>query len=459
MSFGKNPEQLNRVVPYGGNLSQRARHLSQAKQQSRSSGGAAPYWVETFKVPTDHARFGRLIPGQYIQEVSFDGQTVEKIPYEYVMFKEHFMGGHVNRGGICSSGPLFSNRQLRQPCRGCDIFWEDVEVRKAKKAAGDKTKGPNRISTRDMFAFTWWDYGIWYHTPRRDGNGQPVLDQSNNPRFDWVMGQENDPRYHGCEMKYGHLIAWPMGDTYKETLLSANDYIMQDCSNCGGRGVIQFVSKNCGGCGSVVYDASTSMTPEQRTSIDNNPYQCQCGFNGFLTETINCAQCGNGRRASIFDVDLQITSVGSKGQQTFLQILNRSEPRPVQVQDPSVLAAIQPLDLIKKFSPTPINKQIEWWGSGQPTAPAPQTPQAPMGHQYPGMPAPGPQVPQPPAMQAVLAPQHTTTPVPTMMGFQPPTAAPVQMVPAPMPAPSFGGVQPAPGFQPALPGFPTPPRR
>lgn len=460
MSFGKNPEQLGRVVPYGGNLSQRARHLAHARQNRGSGGGAAPYWKDTLKVPQDHARFGRLIPGAYVQPVSFDGKTVEQVTYEYVMFKEHFMGGRVNRGGICSSGPLFSSRQHRDPCHGCDIFWEDVEVRKAKKQSGDKTKGPNRISLRDMYAFTWWDYGAWYHAPRKDGQGRIVTDQNGAPRLDWVMGQENDSRYSGCEWKYGHLLAWPMGETYRDTLLSANDYIMQDCANCGGRGVIQFVSKNCAGCGATVYDAATSLTPEQRTQVDNSPHQCQCGHNGFLTEMINCGSCGNGKRASVFDVDLQITAVGSKGQQTFLQILNRSEPRPIQVQDPEVLKGIQPLDLIQKFSPTPLDKQAEWWGTGEQRQPAPQAP------------------PPAPQMQQPVAPQMVPQAAPQMVQ-QPPQPAAVQYAPQPQAAqaqpqqgpprmgsggmPGLPGMQPAPGFAPptpslpGLPGFARPP--
>jgi len=480
MSFGKNPEQLSRIVPFGGNLSQRARHLTHSRQQSRSSGGGAPYWMETFKVPQDHARFGRLIPGAYAQEISYDDKTTQTVTFEYVMFKEHFMGGHVNRGGVCSSGPLFGNRHLRQPCLGCDIFWEDVEARKAKKAAGDRTKGPNRISTRDMFAFTWFDYGLWYHAPRYDDRNQPVTDQSGNQRYDWVMGQDNDARYANCERKYGHLIAWPMGETYKETLLSANDYIMQDCTNCGQRGSIQFVSKNCSQCGTVIYDATTSLTPETRTNLDSNPFQCQCGNYNFLTEVINCS-CGNGRRATIFDVDLQITAVGSKGQQTFLQILNRSEPRLIQVADQSVLANIKPLDLIKKFAPTPLDKQREYWGSavqappqqqqqlpyGQPMMGMP--PQAPPAQQYgqpmmappmqppmqPGFAPPLQQVLNPPQLPTAVVPQ--APPAPQLQPMQPmgappmiPTAPPAM---SPPPMPGFGGgVMPVPGLQPA-PGF------
>jgi len=457
MAFGKNPEQLGRVVPYGGNLSQRARHLSNARQnRPRGGGGGAPYWKDTFKVPTNHARFGRLIPGQYVQEVSFDDQTVEQVMYEYVMFKEHYMGGQVGRGGICSAGPLFRNRSLRNPCHGCDIFWEDYSIRSQKRAAGDRTKGPNRISMRDMYAFTWWDYGLWYNAPRKDGQGRTVVDQQGQPRMDWVMGQENDPRYAGCESKYGHLIAWPMGETYKDTLLSNNDYIMQDCANCGTRGAIQFISRNCANCGGVVYDTNTTLTPEQRAQIDNNPHQCQCGFNGYPIEVVNCSACGAGKRASIFDVDLQITSVGTKGQQTFLQILNRSEPRPIQVEDPQILASIQPLDLLAKFKPAPLDKQAEWWGTATAEDRNPAPPVQAQVHQQPMYQPPQQPVYQapPPAAPNPLAPPQPTAAAPTGFGggqslrlpgmqpapgFAPPAApaAPVGTSPQPAPIPSF----------------------
>lgn len=426
---------------------------------------------------------GRLIAGEYIQKVSYDNATVVEVPFEFFMFKEHYHGAS-KRGGICSSGPLFSNRQLRDPCYGCEIFWEDVSKNKGRPKNERQKK---RISTRDMFAFTWWDYGLWYHAPRLDKDGRVATNDQGQPYLDWVMGVENDQRYAGCQWKYGHLLAWPMGETYKETLLSQNDYISQDCQNCSARSAIQFVSKNCAHCGAVVYDASTTLSPEQREQVDNAPYSCQCGNVGFLIEMINCSNCGDGKRASIFDVDLQITAVGTKGQQTFLQIINRSEPRQIQVQDPEVLKTIGPLDLAKKFSPTPLNKQAEMWGITPMQAPHQAAPQA--------APQPGPMAHVPgPVSQAVMGAQgtHFTAPptpppaatpamAPPSMGVPgmappaapmppqqaaPPQQPPQQAMPPAMPgmAPQPGMGQPAPGFQPpqqaapvqqpALPGAP-----
>lgn len=482
MSFGKDNENLNRVAPYGGNLSQRARHHSKAREESRrSGGGGAPYWKNTFKVPQDHARFGRLIAGNYVQQVSYDNKTVVEMPFEYFMFKEHFHGT-TKRGGICSAGPLFSNRQLRNPCSGCDKFWEEVAKNKARPKNERQKKS---MSARDMFAFTWWDYGLWYNAPRIDRDGKTVTNDQGQPYLEWVMGQENDPRYQGCEWKYGHLLAWPMGETYKDTLLQANDYIMQDCANCGQRNSIQFVSKACGQCGTVVYDANTSLTPEQREQIDTSIHACQaCGHSGFLSEMINCSSCGNGKRASIFDVDLQITATGSKGQQTHLNILNRSEPRPIQIQDPEVLKTVGPLDLAKKFAPTTLAEQKELWdlepsGPQQPQAAAqPMAPpfMGPMGHvpaqvaqsvmagqhaaPYPSPPAQGQggAVPMQPSGMGVPSqggPALVPPPMTAAPGVGAPTA-PQQPAPPQPPPMAMPGAQPAPGIPQPAPGFAPP---
>ena len=195
-----------------------------------------------------------------------------------------------------------------------------------------------------------------------------------------------------------------MGETYKDTLLHYNDHtVCNDCAACGSQGTIHCVEKICGNpaCEHPVYDPNnTTMTPEQVEKIENEPYTCPvCGQTNFINELIECQKClANGwepRRASIFDIDLEITAVGTKGQQTVLQILNRSTPRPIQIQDPELLKTVQPLDLAKKFCPTPVEKQREMWGI---KAPAPNV-QQPLGAAAPPAQAGPPQVPQQPMQQ------------------------------------------------------------
>ena len=429
MAYGKDEGQLNRVVPFGGSLNQRARHLMQSKEnasQNRSRGGA-PYWASTFKCPTNHSRILRLIPGQYEEQYSDDDQTVSTIIVEYYSFREHYHGA-LNRGAICSAGPLFKNKQLAEDCEGCTMYWEDWNVRKQKKAQGDKSRGPNRMSMRDQHVFTVWDYGLWLKIPRVDNQGNIKTNQQNQPYYDWVMAQTGDPRVNQFESKFGHLIPWPMGKTYLDTLLSYNDTVQKDCATCGAQASIQCVSKICGNptCEYELLDPrTTTLSPEQLDSINMKPQTCPaCGQTTFVNDMIECPHClskgWQPRRASIFDVDLEVKAVASgNGNQTLLQILNRSNPRDIQVQDPEIRKLIVPLDLPKKFASTPVQKQREIWGIAAPnpmnniggamgqtvqqnTISQTQAPQGQVSYQPP-------QQPQMPAM---------TPPQMTMPGFQ-----------------------------------------
>lgn len=373
------------------------------------------YWKGIFKCPQDHDRTVRLIPGSYEQEVSYDDETVEKEVFEYYIFREHYKKMDNNRGigAICHAGPLYKNKKEAGECPGCDIFWQDVRERREKRNRGDKTKGPNRISLRDQYAFTVWDYGLWLKIPDTDGKGNVRTDKDGKPYTSWVMARSDDQRQHQYEHKWGNLLAWPMGETYKDSILQYNDRAVScDCASCGTQGSIQVTSKICGNpnCEYPVYDPSeTVLSPEKLESLENAPFECPaCKKASFVNEMISCAVCEqNGlqpRRASVFDIDLQVTSVkAGNGNQTILQILNRSQPRPLQVPEES-LAAIQPLDLIKKFaSTTPDRMRTMWHLESEPQAPeqqaaAPheqqnqQTPQAPVtGAEAPaaGAPAPG----------------------------------------------------------------------
>jgi len=64
--FGKDPNDLNRVIPFGGGtMSQRERYFAQQEakaRENRKAGGNAPFWKDTFRLPKDHTRMGRLIP-------------------------------------------------------------------------------------------------------------------------------------------------------------------------------------------------------------------------------------------------------------------------------------------------------------------------------------------------------------------------------------------------------------
>lgn len=373
MAYGKDESQLSRISGYGGSLGQRTRHMDAAKKRAasrRGGGGGAPYWKGVLKIPTDHSRIVRLIPGQYKQQISIDDETITEEVFEFYMYREHYHGAS-GRGAICSAGPLYRNRKKSEPCEGCTLFWEDVRERRDKKKRGDKSRGPNRISMSDKYAFTVWDYGLWLQVPDMDRDGNIRTNDQGEPYTSWVMAQPGDPRANQYPWKQGHLLPWPISYTYKETLIDYNDKVVRkDCRTCGTQGSIKSVLKICGNpnCQHPVFDPNdTTLSPEEQQRYENEPYTCPvCHETNFIDEMIECPVCyqhgWEPARASIFDIDLELSATGQPGEKkTVLQILQRSNPRPIQVDDPELLKTIKPLDLVKRFAPTPVEKQRELW--------------------------------------------------------------------------------------------------
>lgn len=372
MSFGKDESHLGNIPPYGGNYIQRAKSHAKRPVRSGGGGGRMPHWKDGFKPSLVYPSLGRLIPGAYPQQVTHDGETVVEETFTYVKWREHVSKSSGSpRSAICSGGALFANKKSALPCEGCVTWWEDVRERKAKSARGDKTRGPNRMSCRDQYSYTWFDYAPYWKMPDIDKQtGQPRLNpNTNEPYYHWETGSVNDPKFAGKEWKQGHLLSWSMGSTYQDVLIMQAKQIGMHCNTCKGMGCIATLMKICGNpqCGQFIYDPNnTTLTIEQQNTIDYDKYSCpQCQQSNYVDEVIECANCTpqghTPTRASIFDVDLQVQAAGNPGSQTFLQVLTTSQPRALQIADPKVLESVKPLDLLKKFAPTSLERQRQTW--------------------------------------------------------------------------------------------------
>ncbi len=466
-SFGKDPKQLDQIPAHGGTYVQRAKT---AARRLQFGGGGGFHWKDNFR-PSEHTPdTWRLIPGEYLQEITHDGKTIVTETFPYISCKEHStkQGPKLTKTTLCSAGPLFMSifgahrgePYLGKPCHCCPIWAEDVNTRKAKKAAGDDTKGPNRMGTRDMFAFNAWDYGLYFEIQDTDKQGQFRMNpKTKQPYTSWVKGNQNDPQMQGRPWKQGHLLPWYMGKTHKEVLINYGAQVIgKMCKTCGMRDAIVTVVKMCGNpaCGQYIYDPnSTTLSDEQRAQIDYYPYTCSfCGVTAYVDEVIECnnPNCSHPERSSIFDVDMVGQRMKSgDGRQTTLQIHNFSEPRPIQIQDAAVLETIKPLDLMKKFGPSSLDLQLKIHNlQGQPaqgTTVAGGAPQqaAPPQQQVGAPPFTAPAAfAAPTAMAGVQVPVHPTAPAPAGSVAQPPEApAHVQTL------------QPGPPAQPAPPAMPT----
>ena len=449
MAWGKDDSQIKRITAANrGSLGQHAnieRARREEQKKNRANGGAS-YWRDRFKLSKEFPSMIRLIPGSYSWDEEVDGQLVRYEGMEYYLYVEHTHGA-TKRGCICSGGPFrFTNSESREPCIGCTIRDEDYANSRGRK---DKV---SRMGVRVVRALTVYDYGPRLKTPRSDGKGGYVMNQNNNePYYDWnplsfehaeMMLRQNP----GAEIKYGALLAWSMNKTQWESLVQYGDEVRKDCATCGTMGSIRTVARVCACCGAHVYDPNnTSLTPEQQIKMDKQYYACpQCGGSAPLGETIYCGTCHEmtnrgqpmtPKRATIFDIDLMVKGVaaGDDGKQITLLIPNRSGPRPISVADPKVLETIKPLDLEKKFAPTPLDVQSKTWNipldilrAGSPpgvtyTGPqggvqAPMMGQQPMGVQQPpmmpqmGMAPPMMGVPAMGVQQAPMAVPQTTAP-------------------------------------------------
>jgi len=431
--FGKDPNDLNRVIPFGGGtMSQRERYFAQQEakaRENRKAGGNAPFWKDTFRLPKDHTRMGRLIPGKYPIKYTLDGETLVDDMLEYVEFVEH-RDTASKKTAICSAGPFRRVKGKREECLGCDKYWADKD----------------HMSMTTRYAFNWFDYGLWLKLP--SGNTNPTTGQ---PYVDWVPVPPNDSRVSQYESKWGNYLPWVMPFTHKKQLVGfAELTINNDCATCGGQTTISLLGKLCGNpqCRAIFCDMRGGY-PVDRTGkpLDapelaalSELIKCDvCGYEGYVIEILNCRNCQQSgatpKRATIFDEDLEvIAQLDGKGDSTKLTVLNRSNPRPIQAPD-NIVQQLKPLPLDKKFTPSTIQQQAATWNirlgnpaTGAPSASTPfYNPQ-----QAPYTP---PFAPPPQAMPGAI-PGMTQQPFPVpAMGTPQPMAIPFGQ---PMSSPGMG---------------------
>lgn len=373
MSFGKNQGQLANIPVFGGNYIQRGKT---AVRRPQFESGGSFHWKGNYRPPKHAPEMVRLLRGEYPQQITHDGTTIVTETFPYYMYREHASRqGKVTKSSVCSAGPLFrsifGSQYLGEPCHCCPIWAEDVKIRQEKKKVGDNTRGPNRMGNRDMFAFSVFDYGFYFELPDTDKQGQIRMNpRTNQPYTSWVKGNPNDPAMAGRPWKQGMLLPWDMGKSHWSSIINYDaNVIGRMCKTCGTRDSIVCVMKICGNpeCGQFIYDPnSTSLTEDQRQQIDYYPHTCKyCGHTGYVAEVIECLNpgCNDPERTRIFDVDIMVQRMQSgEGNQTNLHILNFSEPRPIQISDVQRLEELKPLDLAKKFKPTPLDIQLKIHG-------------------------------------------------------------------------------------------------
>lgn len=361
MAFGKDTGNLKNVSAYGAKTLRQVANKQQAAQQASRppKGGQGAFWRGAFKPPFHKETRGRLIAGSYDIATATSNGTIEVVEgLPYFTYTEHFDGRN-KRGSICSAGPFMNFKDKRDPCYGCDMFYDSMEV---DPQTGKRR--PGRVSKRDLYSFTWMHYGTFFKVDRVDKNGQLVLNQNTGkPYYDWVEGSPKNPKFAGKESMEGQLMHWPMGYTHFKTLLEYDRKIGKSCAACGTKDSIESVAWVCGKCGEAVIEMdSTTLEPQEVQQLTEQPTRCpSCGHEDYLEEVIECAGCSNPVRATLFDVDLDVQRLQASdgGNQTSLMISGWSAPRPIPEK---YKEKAKSLDLDKIYAPTPLEEQERIFG-------------------------------------------------------------------------------------------------
>lgn len=372
MAFGKtdNPK----VTPFR----QLANKFNKSKK--KESGGL-PYFIGQYR-PGEDASTVRLVAGRYPQEkvVGEDEVATEVMPY--VAFCDHFDGAN-KKSAVCSAGVWTNDRNKREPCHGCDIYWATI-----RRNTEGRTES-SRMSRQNKFGFSVVDYGAYHKVEQTDFNTGEIRKNSNTgePYYNWAkcQGENCDACRAQKETKYGHRAHFPVNWTELQVLLDADAKIGKSCTTCQQANCIRSLAWACPSCGEVAIDtASTSFKKDEIRKLTDNEYTCKsCRTPVLLDEVYECSVCiAQGMqsvRASLFDVDLQMCLVQA-GEKKILQINGWTQPypftlNPIIQQSPDLA---EPLDLLKIFAPTPLSIQEEKFGittvpvPGQgKTAPAP----------------------------------------------------------------------------------------
>ena len=357
-------------------FNQATRALSRNRFPRGDSGGKGglPYWVDQFQPPISIDCVIRLMDGKFKQEelveVGNDVQ-VQEVQSPMVKFVDHFDGAH-QRSCICSAGALANYKDKRKECYGCDIYWDTA----ARNNAGRFES--SRMSRQNKYAFAIFDYRPYHHVDQIDREtGKVKTNTKGEPYKNWEPCQGRVCPYckAGVEMKVGHSTHWPINYTQLQLLRGVERDVGRSCAVCGGIDVVDSLGWMCGSCGECVIEmATTELQPKELIEQTENEIKCPlCGYNGFLDEVYECRSCAArgmpGLRATLFDVDLTVSTMLLEGNKKQMIIKKYSSPHVIA---PEFLEAAKPLDLIRRYRPDSLERQAEVFKvekSGGPTQP------------------------------------------------------------------------------------------
>lgn len=306
-------------------------------------------WGARWRPELDHPTKLRLIPGSY---EGFDGLT-----YEYFEYIE-FWSQRAKRNFISSKEWKIVNGDLQAV--GGDCIGYDEWLRESK-AGLTKNTGAT-ISLRHMRVFN----GIhleWYHwVPVFDENDKPVVYKNGERKGEQIVEKQicTGRRCQLCKDKYekvfGKKIHWSLSPMHFNALCGYVQAIEKDCGNCGGRGTLSRVGFECAKCSAVLRDLTRDdLSVQDEEKFASSTHTCpKCGHVDLPVDIIDCSECNDPEKQSVFGVDLAIQRHGENTQST-IQILGWNHTR----MSESLEEMAKPWPFREIFSPDPFEFQAK----------------------------------------------------------------------------------------------------
>lgn len=356
MSFGRNPQDASNLRSFRQSM-QATKEASTARRGG-GGGGGIPYFIGNYRPGPDLDTL-RILSGSYAVEI-YDEVTSSFTMQElaYFPFVEHY-DGRTKKSCVCSAGPMGTPKSMARPCIGCDLFWAGMTT------GPDGRKKMGRMSRSNKFAFSILDHATYHEVEQTDRDGKVRTDASGKPYMHWAKcaGRNCQACFDKKKTKRGHVMPWAMPSTHFDVIGNYEDFASTGCKNCGEKDVIETQAWICQNpdCGDAVIDmSSTVLSDEEINKIVNSPTTCPtCHVKNYLKRVVACTTCfplgRDGDPATIFDVDIKLRGVESAdGKGVTLTVSNTSKPYPLP---PDLQAIAIPIDLAKKFAPTPLERQ------------------------------------------------------------------------------------------------------
>ena len=302
-----------------------------------------------FTPPEGQSTLVRFVPGDYKtpRPVKLEGGKFgvvnDSTPFYYaVMHKDWVMYGST----ICSAGPLGSIKGQGQDCIACAAYYNTPYIE------GQGRKG--RFDRRETYIYNVYEYGKFYLVESRDKHGVVrVNPKTGKPYTEWTAAYNLQQDAIIVKEKDGHLQHFPVGYNMTNTIMYYDSQIGRGCRNCGAANSISRSAILCPHCGDALVESATTNMPlkDQEAMLGKVCTCAYCKKEGIPTEYIECNNCSEPLRSTIFDVDVYIERrKDTKGWGLILS--NWSAPHAL---DPNL--KIRPLDLVGMYAPDSLEVQ------------------------------------------------------------------------------------------------------